>query len=146
MVLKILQGSIFRQYHRWLNSSPWPLLCLHSQTADTSHFGTCKLLLSNQNLRFYDPWLTELGPVGSFCLWELGGGGGADDFTTDHAASQGQGQLPSSPIPALSISESAELVSFPHCKHNTKQGNNEAAYLDKTCFPAECHYVLFLCS
>lgn len=41
----------------------------------------------------------------------------------------------------LSISESAELVSFPHCKHNTKQGNNEAAYLDKTCFPAECHYV-----
>lgn len=79
--------------------------------------------------------------MGSFCLWELGGGGGADDFTTDHAASQGQGQLPSSPIPALSISESAELVSFPHCKHNTKQGNNEAAYLDKTCFPAECHYV-----
>ena len=41
----------------------------------------------------------------------------------------------------LSISESAELVSFPRCKHSTEQGNNEAAYLDKICFPAECHYV-----
>ena len=41
----------------------------------------------------------------------------------------------------LSISESAELVSFPRCKHNTEQGNNEAAYLDKTCVPAECHSV-----
>lgn len=50
-----------------------------------------------------------------------------------------------SPVPSslifLSVSESTELVSLPRCKHHTEQENNEAAYLEKTCFPAECHYM-----
>lgn len=67
---------------------------------------------------------------------------GADDFTTDHAVSQGLSQLPRPrSLVYLSVSESTELVSLPCRKHTTEQGNREAAYLEKTCFPAECHYM-----
>lgn len=66
---------------------------------------------------------------------------GADDFTTDHAVSQGLSQLPRPrSLVYLSVSESSELVSLPCRKDTTEQGNHEAAYLEKTCFPAECHY------
>ena len=83
-----------------------------------------------------------MGPVGSFSLRGGEEVRGADDFTTDHAVSQGLSQLPSSrSLVYLSVSESTELVSLPCCKHTTEQGNNEASYLEKTCFPAECHYM-----
>lgn len=144
--LGLTPGQYFPTVSQVACGSPWPL-CLHSQTADTSHFGTCKLLLSNQNLRFYHPQLTELGPVGSFCLWELGGGGGCWWFHRRPCSESGTGPTSQLPGPSsffLFLSQ-AELVSFPRCTHNTEQGNNEAAHLDKTCFP-ECHSVSLSCS
>lgn len=47
----------------------------------------------------------------------------------------------STPQICLSVSESTGLVSLPHYKHTIEQANNEAAYVEKTRLPAECHHM-----